>query len=268
MSSAWEGKVVLVTGGSGGLGKSIAEAFARRRARVVLAARGVEALQELGHHMRALGHDVLSLPADVTQQPQVELLFEEALSQFGRLDVLVNNAGRSARRAVLDTTPDDFRQMLELNLLAAVRCTRAAAPHLKATQGHIVNIGSLASKVATRYLGAYPASKFALAACTQQLRLELAPEGVHVMLVCPGPIAREKLRTYGAEDQPNLPEAARQPGAGAKARPISPEVLAEKIVAACERRRPELVVPAKARLLFALSQLWPRWGDSILRRMT
>jgi NAD(P)-dependent dehydrogenase (short-subunit alcohol dehydrogenase family) len=268
MSSAWEGKVVLVTGGSGGLGKSIAEAFARRRAKVVLAARGVEALQELGHHMRALGYDVLSLPADITQQPQVDLLFQETLAQFGRLDVLVNSAGRSTRRAVLETTPDDFREMLELNFLAAVRCTRAAAPHLIASKGHIVNIGSLASKVAARYLGAYPASKFALAAYSQQLRLELGPEGVHVLLVCPGPIARDRPRTYGVDAQANLPESAARPGGGARTKPIPPDVLAEKIVAACQRRRGELIVPARARLLFALSQLWPSWGDSILRRMT
>ena len=213
----WEDKVVLVTGGSSGLGKAIAAAFARQRAKVVIAARGLEALQNTAQHMRALGDDVLALPADLTQQAQVELLFEETISRYGRLDVLVNNAGRSTRKTVLDTTPADFQQLLDVNLMAAVRCTRSAAPHLLASRGHLVNIGSLSSKTASRYLGAYPASKFALAAYTQQLRLELGPQGLHVLLVCPGPIAREKVRTYGAEELANLPEEARRPGAGAKA---------------------------------------------------
>ena len=131
-----------------------------------------------------------ALPADITEQDQVDALFAQTLDRFGRLDVLVNNAGRSMRGKLADTTPEQFRDLMELNLLALVRCTRAALPHLLAQRGHVVNIGSLASKSAARWVGAYPATKFAVAAYTQQLRLELTPEGLHVLLVCPGPIAR------------------------------------------------------------------------------
>ncbi len=109
------------------------------------------------------------------------------MSRFGRLDVLVNNAGRSMRGKVLDTTPEQFRELMELNLIGLVRCTRAAAPHLLQQRGHVVNIGSLGAKSAARWLGAYPATKFAVAAYSQQLRLELGPQGLHVLLVCPGP---------------------------------------------------------------------------------
>ena len=94
---------------------------------------------------------------------------------------------------------------MELNLIALVRCTRAAVAHLLARRGHVVNIGSLAAKSAARWVGAYPATKFAVAAYSQQLRLELGPEGLHVLLVCPGPIPRKDERLYplaGLEDVP------------------------------------------------------------------
>jgi short-subunit dehydrogenase len=211
---------------------------------------------------------VLPIAADVTNDEHVAMLVARAAEHYGQLDVLVNNAGRSGRRAVLDTTPDEFREFLDLNLLAAVRCTRAAAPHLLASRGHVVNIASLAAKAAARYLGAYPASKFALAAYSQQLRLELGPQGLHVLLVCPGPILGEERRTYGAEADPHLPAEAAKPGGGVKTKLISPADLAARIVAACERRRAEIVIPAKARLLFALGQLWPSLGDYLVRKLT
>jgi short-subunit dehydrogenase len=157
--------------------------------------------------------------------------------------------------------------LLQLNFLALVRCTAAALPALIRSRGHLVNIGSLASKVATPYLGAYPVSKFAVAAYTQQLRLELKPRGVHVLLVCPGPISRDDAGRRYQVPRRGLPEQAHRPGGGTKVRSRSPEDVAAKTVRACQRRRPELVVPGKARLLFALAQLWPSMGDRILRRM-
>jgi NAD(P)-dependent dehydrogenase (short-subunit alcohol dehydrogenase family) len=264
----WSGKVVLVTGASSGLGKAVAREFAARGAKVVLAARSPQPLEEAAQQIEARGGAALPVPADVTSDQQVAALLEAALGRFGRLDVLVNAAGRSARQEILTASPQDFQDLMELNFYAVVRCTRAAALHLLETGGHVVNIGSLSSKFATRYLGAYPATKFALAAYTQQLRLELGPRGLHVLLVCPGPIARDEVRTYGAEQVAGLPPSAAKPGAGARVKAIRPELLAEKIIRACERRQGELVVPGKARLLAGLMQLWPSLGEWLLRKMT
>jgi uncharacterized protein len=261
----WQDKTVLVTGGSAGLGRAIAGAFADRGARIAICGRDAQRLESAAEELRRNGSEVAAIPADVTRQEDVDRLLLATVEEFGRLDVLVNSAGRSARGRILDVTPDDFRQLLELNFLAAVRTTRAAAPHLAATGGHIVNIGSLAAKAAPRFLGAYPASKFPLAAYSQQLRLELKSEGVHVLLVCPGPIARDDAGTRYAE-QTGLPEEARGPGGGVKLRLILPEDLASRIVRACERRQPELIVPGKAKWLFALTQLWPSLADRILLR--
>lgn len=265
---AWHDKVVIVTGASAGLGRWIATAFAEAGAKVVLAARNPDPLNDVARSLESQGRTVLAVPVDVTNDADVQTLIEQTQQHFGRLDVLVNNVGRSARGTLLDTTPEQFEKLLELNLLAAVRCTRAAAPLLIESGGSIVNIASLAAKSAARYLGAYPASKFALAAYTQQLRLELAPQGVHVMLVCSGPIARDDAEERYQAQLEGLPAEAAKPGAGVKARAIAPEKLSQQIILACQQRKPEIVVPAKARLLFALSQLWPKLGDKLLLRMT
>lgn len=271
----WHGKVALVTGSSGGLGRAIAAAFAAAGARVVLAAREPQALQTAAAELEVAGSDVLAVQADVTDGESVDALFARAVDHYGRLDVLVNNAGRSTRKAAIDATPEDFQALLDLNLLGVVRCTRAAMPQLLAHRGHLVNISSLAGRAAARYLGAYPASKFAVTAYTQQLRLELSERGLHVLLVCPGPIARDAPRSQAREgeraapeDLVALPESARKPGGGVKTRALRPERVAAAIVRACERRQAELVFPPAARLVFALMQLSPTLGDYLVRRLT
>jgi NAD(P)-dependent dehydrogenase (short-subunit alcohol dehydrogenase family) len=266
--SFWQDKVVLVTGGSSGLGHAIAEAFAQAGAKVAIAALEPEAVRDAAENLQKAGYDALGVHADITRQDDVDRLFQQTLSRFGRLDVLVNNAGRSMRGNIADTTPEQFRDLLELNLIALVRCTRAALPHLLETKGHVVNIGSLAAKSASRWVGAYPATKHAVAAYSQQLRLELGPKGLHVLLVCPGPIVRKGLRLYPLEGLEDIPARARQPGAGVKVPPIPPEKIARAILRACRRRRPELIVPWYARILFALLHLWPTFADWLVLRNT
>jgi short-subunit dehydrogenase len=266
--SSWKDKVCAVTGGSAGLGLAIGRALVERGARVVLIARGAEQLETAATELRGAGRYVYTIAADVAWQEDVERLAATIGEQFGRLDLVCNCAGRSARGPLLDTSPEDFQQLLEVNFFATVRTTRALAPLLIASRGHIVNIGSLASKAAPRFLGGYPASKFAQAAYTQQLRLELADQGVHVMLVCPGPIARDDAGQRYAASASTMPAAARQPGGGARVKALDPHDLAARVLSACERRSPELVLPAKARLLFAISQLSARWGDWLLRKQT
>jgi len=266
--SYWKDKIVLVTGGSSGLGRVIADGFGGAGAKIVVAGLEGDAVQKAAAEMQAAGGNALGIQADITQQADVDRLFAEVIRHYGKLDVLVNNAGRSMRGKVLDTTPEQFRELLELNLIALVRCTRAAAPHLLETCGHIVNIGSLAAKSASRWVGAYPATKHAVAAYSQQLRLELGPQGLHVLLVCPGPIERKDPRLYPLDGLEDVPERARRPGAGVKTKAIEPQWLAAQILRACQHRKAELVIPGKARLLFAIQQLWPSLGDWIVLRKT
>lgn len=272
--SEWRGKVVLITGGSSGLGYALAEAWADAGALVAIVARDSArldaAVQRLNSDSPAstTRGRVLGMACDVTNQSDVERLMARVTSELGRLDVLVNNVGQSTRGQVLATTPETFQQLWETNFLSVVRCTRAAATLLTESRGIVVNIGSLASKSANKYLGGYPATKFAVAAYSQQLRLEWAQQGVHVLLVCPGPIARDDAGRRYAEQAADLPEEARRPGGGVRLKGIPPERLAARILDACRRRVPELVVPWKARALFAIQQLFPSLGDWLLSRST
>jgi NAD(P)-dependent dehydrogenase (short-subunit alcohol dehydrogenase family) len=265
LQSYWRDKVVLVTGGSSGLGRIIAETFFRAGAKLALVALEKTDVDKAAAE---IGGGTLPIHADITKQDDVDRIFETIRNHFSQLDVLVNNAGRSMRGKVLDTTPEQFQALFDLNVLGTIRCTRAAVPLLLERKGHVVNIGSLAAKSAAKFVGAYPVSKFAVAAYSQQLRLELGSEGLHVLLVCPGPIRRDNERLYPLEGLEGIPESARQPGAGVKVGRIDPNDLAQKILTYCERRKPELVVPGKARLLFALSQLLPSLGDWFVQRST
>lgn len=266
MPGYWREKVVLITGGSAGLGLALAKAFAQSQAKVVIVARDRDRLEQAAASLRSTGGDVLAIAADIQEDADVARLIDETVRHFGGLDVLVNNAGRSSRGTLLQTPLAEYRAQWELNFLALVRCTQAAAPQLLARRGHIVNIGSLAAKSASRFIGPYATTKFPVAAFSQQLRLELADSGVHVLLVCPGPIQRDDAAPRYATE--GLPEAAQQPGGGVKLKGIPPDDLARRVLLACERRQAELVLPKKAKILFAISQLSASWGDWLVRKMT
>lgn len=264
----WQDKAVLITGGSAGFGLVLGQTFARAGARVALAARNSDQLAEVTKSLTDEGGRVIGVPTDVTRPADVQAMIAQTVEEFGQLDVLVNNAGRSSRGEAAATPAAEFRELLELNFLALVECTQQALPHLKQSRGHVVNIGSLSAKTASRFMGAYPASKFPVAAFSQQLRLELVADGIHVLLVCPGPIARTDAGQRYTQQANGLPAEAQKPGGGAKLKGIPPELLAKKILTTCQHRKPELVMPAKARLLFAIAQLSPRLGDWILTKMT
>ena len=264
MSESWNNKTVVVAGGSSGLGLQLAKAFARRGAHVVLLGRDPGRLKLAQQQIEQLD---LSLSADVysvdlcTDGP-IEQIIQQVFEKRGRLDVWINAAGRSIRRQLSEASVNDFRELMEINFLAAVRCSLAVLPYLQQNQGHLVNIGSLASRTAWPWVGPYAASKHALAAFSDQCRLE-AP-GIHCLHVCPGPIDRGDA---GARyDDQTSDASAKKPGAGAPVKLIDPRHLADRIILACEKRAPELVIPARARWLFAISRLMPDWGDRILRR--
>ncbi len=264
----WSGKRAVVTGASSGLGKVLAESLVSRGARVLLIARGEAALLAVANQLQQRGGDVATLTADVTQSDDVQRIVKATQQELGGVDLLCHAAGRSMRGEILATTPEQHRQLWEVNFLAITQVTQHLADPLVASGGHVVLIGSLASKVAPRYMGAYPASKFPVAAYAQQLRLQWGTTGPHVLLVCPGPFAGAGAAGRYDEQAADLPPAASQAGGGARIRKIDPRWLADQILQACERRQIELIVPRKSRLLFALSQISPRLGDWLLRKTT
>ena len=268
MSRRWNEKTIVITGGSRGLGLAIAKAFASKSARVVLIGRNQADLDLAEQEVSRLPNafQVETHAFDITDESSFENHFSRLVESLGCIDVWVNCAGKSIRCDLVDSTIEQYRELMEINFFAATRCALSALPYLQESGGHLINIGSLASKTAWPYVAPYSTSKHALAALTGQLRLE-GPSEVHYLHVCTGPIARQDDSDRYREQSAQLDEKARQAGAGAPVRKIDPGDLAERIVRACEQRSPELVLPGRSRLLFALSQLSPRWGDRLLRRL-
>lgn len=258
----WDQKVVAITGGSAGLGQVIARQFAQRGARVALLARNPQRLNEAAGQFAA--SSVLAVPGDVADPETARRSIEQVTDRFGRLDVLVNNVGKSGRIELFRTTLDQYRDFMEVNLHTAINCTHAAIDALQKTSGHVVNIGSLSSKTAWPFMAPYTTSKFALAAFNHHLRLE-GPANVHYMLVCPGPIKRVDAGVRYDEQAQGLPDAARRPAAGARVRGVDPARLAARIIRGCEKRKAELM-PLKARLIYVALASSPRLGDWLLRR--
>ncbi len=179
--------VVVVTGASSGIGRATAVRFANEGAALVLAARSQERLERLAERLQdRFGVATLAHPCDVRQHEQVDALIEAAIARFGRIDVLVNNAGYGLYGRIEDTPDDAFRDLLETNVLGVHHAIRATLPCMRRQgAGHIVNVGSIVGKRSWPYHGAYAASKFALTGLTQALRGELAGSGVSVSLILP-----------------------------------------------------------------------------------
>jgi short-subunit dehydrogenase len=189
---AFRGQVVIVTGASAGIGRSLALQLAGQGARVVLAARRMERLEQLAAQCRLLGGQALPVLVDVGEETQCRALVEKTIAQFGRLDMLINNAGLAAS-ALLDEFPDLhlFKHTMDVNFYGAVYCTYYALPHLKQSQGRLVAISSLGGKAPIPYNTPYISSKYALHGFFDALRMELRPHGVSVSLVCPSWVATE-----------------------------------------------------------------------------
>ncbi len=179
-----EGKVILVTGGSRGIGLAIAQRLGDEGARLVLAARKEAALRKAGEEVTG---GALVVKADVTQARQVERLFKVVEQEMGRLDVLINNAGVFTYKPFLSTSFDDWRSNLDTNLTALFLCTRAALPLLRRSRSpHLVNILSVSSQHAFANCSAYTASKFGALGLTRVLREELRPLKIRVTGILPG----------------------------------------------------------------------------------
>ena len=266
-STYWNGKHALITGSSAGLGLKIAQACAAQQMNVTLVARDSTRLEEVAKHLQQTEPQISvhTIPGDLSQAGEATRVFEQASSVMP-LDVVCHAAGLSARGRVTETSREDHERLIAVNFLAAAELASASAQPLAECRGHFVLIGSLAAHVGPAFLGAYPPSKHAVAALAQQLRMEWSEAGLHTLLVSPGPLTREDSGARYDAQAEGLPESARKPGGGARLNTIDPEWLAEQILDACQRRKPEMVVPRKARLLFAIGKLLPSWGDWLLKR--
>jgi len=264
-------KVVLITGCSTGIGRHLAQRLTRSGYTVVATARKVESLKDLPA--------ALKLSLDVTQSDSIHDAIACTLHQFGRIDVLVNNAGYTMLGALEEVSEQQTQQVFDVNVFGALRMIRAVIPHMRSQRaGRIINISSIAGKLSTPVNGTYSATKFALEALSDALQMELAPFGIQVVLVEPGAIkthfdntaqahAREILLNMGSPYRP-LYKRSDQFAASMRQNEPGPELVSQVIEQAIQANRPKarylVAMPFSGRLVIRLRDFV--WGF-VLKQM-
>src|SRR5688572_21456728 len=196
--TAFAGRVVLITGAAKGIGRAAAERFARDGAHVALIDRDAPALEETVRRLCAQGARALPLAADVADAAEMRTATEACVRAFGRLDVLVNNAGIHFARAIDRYTDEEIDRILAVNLKGALYAIRAAVPHLRRKGGSIVSVSSMTGLVGQDQGSVYVATKGALISLTKALALELAADGIRVNCVCPAGVDTPLMRDWAA----------------------------------------------------------------------
>jgi NADP-dependent 3-hydroxy acid dehydrogenase YdfG len=192
MSNNIEGKVVVITGASSGLGEATARMLSAQGAIVVLGARRVERIEALAKELSAAGGQALALRTDVTRAADVQRLVDAAVEKFGRVDVLVNNAGLMPSSPLERLKIDDWDRMIDVNIKGVLYGIAAALPHMKAQKGgHIVNVSSVAGHKVRAGTAVYSATKHAVRVLTEGLRQEVKPYDIRTTIISPGAVATE-----------------------------------------------------------------------------
>ena len=255
MKETLKGKVAVVTGASSGIGEATARALAGRGAAIVLAARAEEKLRFLAREISAAGGHALPVKTDVTDRDSVEAMIERTIEEFGSLDILVNNAGLGLSGRVEDLRTDDLRYLFEVNLVGPLICVQVALPRMN-RGGRIINVSSVVGKRAIPKVGGYCATKSALNALSDTLRVELATQGITVTSIYPG-----TTRTAFRENSRRTKDEKR----GWRPRGVTPEKVAQKISVAAESGGRDVYVTLPDRLFVAGTTLAPGLFDRLLR---
>ncbi|MFQ5684436.1 MAG: SDR family NAD(P)-dependent oxidoreductase [Candidatus Binatia bacterium] len=229
----FKNQLVLITGVSSGIGQRLAIDLARRGATVVGCGRSQERMQETLSEMRHTSPSSSVLVCDVGDSGQVRGMVRKVLSNFRKIDILINNAGFGLYGSFADSSLDSIEGMLRTNYLGTVYCTKEVLPAMiERRTGHIVNIASVAGKIGNPNMASYCATKFAMVGLSESLYHELRPLGIHVSVVCPGPV-RTKFHLHFDKIAPKAPAFL----------VLDTDVVSRKTLQAIERKKFEVVIP-------------------------
>jgi NAD(P)-dependent dehydrogenase (short-subunit alcohol dehydrogenase family) len=259
MIPSLSGAVTVITGASSGIGLAAAHAYAASGSRVVLSARNGRRLHEEAADITARGGEAMAVPADVTSDEQVVSLMEAVRERWGRLDLLVCNAGVGLYGPVAEIPEPALRQVFEVNFFGVVRCIQRAVPLMRAGGGGLIQIvSSVIGRRAVPLYGGYCASKSALQGMADALRLEVAPDGIHVQMFYPALTETDFSRNclIGPPEPPPP-----------RMRPTPAREVARQMVLAARRRSREHIVSASGRALVRLSGVAPSVVDALLTQV-
>lgn len=255
----FKGKVVLVTGGTSGIGKSCAIAFAKQGASIVLTGRNKHAMESTLAEMKSNGYVVEGVIADAGIEADNERMVKTTIDVYGRLDVLINNAGISMRALFADVQLDVIRKVMDINFWGTVYATKYALPHITKTKGSIIGISSIAGYRGLPGRTGYSASKFAMQGFLEALRTELLKTGVHVLVACPGFTASNIRNTALAADGSGQGESPRD-----EQKMMSSDEVAKHIVKAASGRKRDIILTSQGRMTVFLNKWFPKFMDKMV----
>ena len=252
-------KLVIVTGASSGIGKACSIAFAKKGANLVLAARSADKLNEISKEILLLGVQVLCVPTDVSKEAECKILMDKTLDKFGKIDVLVNNAGVSMRAAFVDLDLQVLKKVMDVNFWGTVYCTRYAIKSILENKGSVVGVSSIAGYKGLPGRTGYSSSKFAMHGFLEALRIENLKKDLHVLLACPGFTASNIRNTALAADGSSQGETPRD-----EQKMMQPEEVADAIVGAVIKRKDRLTLTLNGKLTVFLNKFFPKWVDILV----
>lgn len=254
-------KVVIITGATSGIGEACALTFGKEGAKIVITGRNQEKLDQSSKNLRSLGIEVLAILADAGSEDENKTMVDQAIKAFGRIDILINNAGISMRALFQDLDLEVFRKVMDTNFWGTVYATKYCLPAILESKGSIIGISSINGFRGTPARTAYTASKFAMNGFFESLRTEVMKQGVHVMVAAPG---------FTASNIRNSALTAHGQAQGASPRDegkmMTAEEVAEEILKATLKRKRDLVLTTQGKLAVFFNKWAPKFMDGVVYR--
>lgn len=254
---SFKNKVVIITGASSGIGKALAEELAKRGANVVLGARQYVTLCEITAELQAkYAIKALAVQCDVSKEEDCKELISQTITTFGKIDVLINNAGLSMRALFNDVDLSVLKNLMDVNFWGTVYCTKYAMPEILKTKGSVVGVSSIAGYRGLPGRTGYSSSKFAMNGFMESLRTENLKTGVHVMVACPG-FTTSNIRVAAlSKDGAAYGETSMEEG-----KMMTSEAVAEIIADGIESRKRTLIMTGQGKLAVWMNKLFPKFTD-------
>ncbi|PWK20261.1 short-subunit dehydrogenase [Arcicella aurantiaca] len=252
-------KVVIITGASSGIGKALAFSFGNEGAKIVITGRKEAPLLEVSQELSKLGIENLAIVSDVSIESDNADMVQKTIDKFGKIDILINNAGISMRAMFEDCDLNVIKTLMDINFYGTVYATKYALPYIKATKGSIVGVSSIAGYRGLPVRSGYSASKFAMNGFLEALRTELLHTGVHVLTACPGFTASNiRVASLGA-DGSSKGDSMRDEG-----KMMASEEVADRILKAVKNRDRGMILTLQGKMAVLINKLFPKLADKLV----